>query len=99
MKEARQRAFAEQVLQEVRDAHAGGERVGGVGAQAEVVREDALADQPGDPAEENAGGDQRRRPRPPARRLGGSSAQSRSSSGATWPSVPFDFFIRYDLMN
>ena len=39
--------------------NAGGERVGGVGAQAEVVREDALPDQPGEAAAEDAGGDER----------------------------------------
>ena len=42
---------------------------GRVGAQAEVVREDALPDQPGDPAEENAGGDQAQ-PRRPRAALG-----------------------------
>ena len=50
----RQRAFAEQVLQEVRDAERRHERVGGVRLQAEVMRENALADETGEPAAEDA---------------------------------------------
>ena len=53
----RQHALAEQVLQEVRDAEGGVERVGGV-RQAEVVREDALAHQAQHAAQQDAGGDQ-----------------------------------------
>ena len=82
----RQRALAEQVLQEVGNPERGRERVGRVVAQAEVVREDALPDQAGDPA---AGGCRRRpAPMPPPERpaaerdpLTRASCQSTSSSG------------------
>ena len=56
---SRQRAFAEQVLQKIRDAERRRERIGGIVAEAEIVREDALADQPGDPTEEDSGGDEK----------------------------------------
>ena len=45
-----ERPLAEQVLEEVGDAETGGEGVGGVALQAEIVREDALPDEAGDPA-------------------------------------------------
>ena len=57
---SRERPFAEQVLQEIRDAERRRERVGGVVAEAEVVREDALANEASQPAQENSGGDKRR---------------------------------------
>ena len=103
MNDADSAPFAEQVLQEVRNAERGGEGVGGVVAQAEVVREDALADQPGEPAEEDAGADQQRAPalaRSQRGRLAGpTSALVKILVGVAWPSVPLDFFIRYVLMN
>ena len=46
-------------MQDVGDADAGLEGVGGVGV-AEVVREDAFADEPGDAAQQDAGRDQMR---------------------------------------
>ncbi len=52
----RQYALAEQVLQNVGDAKARLERVGG-GRVAEEMREDAVADEPGDAAEQYARGD------------------------------------------
>ncbi len=52
-------AFAEQVLQEIGDAEGGPEGVRRVGI-AEVVREDAVADQAGDAAQEDSGGHQKR---------------------------------------
>ena len=66
----RQHALAEEVLQEVRDAERRREGVGRVG-QSEVVREDALAHEPRDATEQDAGRDQRREPTtiPPSRRL------------------------------
>jgi hypothetical protein len=54
----RERPFAEEVLQNIRDAERRGERVGGIVAQTEVVREDALADEAGQPAEEDSGGNE-----------------------------------------
>ena len=74
-----ERAFAEQVLEKVRDAERGVERVGGVGLQAEVVREDAQPDQAG-----------RRLSRMPAATKT-ARAHSASSSTAASPSVPLDF--------
>ena len=53
---AGQRALAEQVLQQVGNAERRVERVGGVGLQAEEIRERADAQQPEDPAREDAGG-------------------------------------------
>ena len=90
-----QRPFAEQVLEEVGDAETGGEGVGGVALQAEIVREDPLPDEAGKPADENAGGDEER----PAT---ASRARQRSSrlvehhrpAAEAWPSVPLDFFIK-----
>ena len=85
----RQRALAEQVLEKVRDAERGVERVGGVRLQAEVVREDAQPDEAGDAAQQDAR--RRRRTRPALQtRL----RRPRSAS----PSVPLDFFIRNVLM-
>ena len=55
----RQRAFAEQVLQEVGNAERGAERIG-FDAEAEVVREDPLPDEAGHPREENADRDEDR---------------------------------------
>ena len=52
----RQHALAEQVLQDVRDAEAGFERVGR-GRVAEKMREDAVAHEAGNPAEQYADGD------------------------------------------
>ena len=52
--------FAKQVLQKVGNAEGGVEGVGGVGNLPEVVREDALADQPDQAAEQDAGGHQER---------------------------------------
>ena len=49
-------ALAEEILQDVRDAEAGLERVGG-GRVAEKMREDAVAHETGDPAEQDAGRD------------------------------------------
>ena len=95
----RERAFAEQVLQEVGNAERGVERVGGVGAEAEVVREDALPDEAGQPRQQNAGRDEERRNHGGHGRSRltcwghGGSAQT-SSSGTGSPSVPLDFFIR-----
>ena len=57
----RQGAFAEQVLEEVRNAERGVERVGGVGLEAEVVGEDPQADQPGQTAAQDSGRDEKRR--------------------------------------
>ena len=54
----RQRAFTEQVLQEVGDAERRVERIRGVGFEAEVVREDLKANEPREPAEKNARGDE-----------------------------------------
>ena len=71
--------------------------------EAEVVREHPQADQAGEPAGQNAGGDEQGAPdragAAHVRRLRSSPrtaprAQSRSSSGAASPSVPVDFFIR-----
>src|SRR4029079_3174152 len=56
----RQGALAEEVLQEVRDAERRRERIGGSVSETEIMREDALADEPGDAAKKNAGGDKRR---------------------------------------
>ena len=53
-------AFAEQVLQEIGDPERRVERVGRVGG-AEVVREDSVANQPDEPAEEDARGHHHRR--------------------------------------
>ena len=61
-----------------------------VGLQAEVVGEDALPHQTGQPRQQDA----RTRRGPLSVRF----AQSTSSS-ITSPSVPLDFFIRYVLMN
>jgi hypothetical protein len=54
----RQRTLAEEVLQHVRNAQRGVEGVGRIVAEAEIMREDPLANQAGDAAEENAGGDE-----------------------------------------
>ena len=53
----REHALAEQVLQDVGDADAGLEGVGGVGV-AEVMREDAFANEAGDAAQQDTGRDQ-----------------------------------------
>ena len=50
-------AFAEEILKEVGDTEGGSENVGGVRV-AEVMGEDAIADQAGDAAEENASRDE-----------------------------------------
>ena len=55
-----QRAFAEQVLQEVGDAERRVEGVGGVGLEAEVMREDLESDETGKTTEEDARGDEHR---------------------------------------
>ena len=55
----RQRAFAEQILQKVGDAERRAEGVG-FDAEAEVVREDALSDQAGQPRQQDAGRDEER---------------------------------------
>jgi hypothetical protein len=54
----REYALAEQVLQEIGDAEGGVEGVGGV-REAEVMGEDALADEADQAAEQDAGADQR----------------------------------------
>ncbi len=84
----RQGAFAEQVLQEVRNAERRVERVCGVGLQAEIVGEGAKPHEPRDPAHEDAGGNEdgasrfsrlgRRHQSPPHR-----ACRSRASSGTT----------------
>ncbi len=81
-----ERTFTEQVLEKVRDAKRGVERVGGVGLQAEVVREDAQPHQAGQTAQQDPRGDEK------------SPVHSASSSTAASPSVPLDFFIRNVLM-
>ena len=48
----RQRAFAEQVLKEIGNAERGHERVGRIGLKAEVLGEEPLADEAGEPAAE-----------------------------------------------
>ncbi len=53
---SRERALSEEVLQQVGNAERRVERVGGVGLQAEEVRERADAQQPDDPAAENSRG-------------------------------------------
>ena len=65
--------------------------------EAEVVREDALADEPGEAAAEDA----RARPsdRGAARRRALPALSQRRRLAPASPSVPLDFFIRYDLMN
>ena len=55
-----QRAFAEQILEQVRDLEPGVERVGRVRGEAEVVREHADPDQAEDPADEDPDGDEQR---------------------------------------
>ena len=59
-------ALAEEVLQEVRDLERGLERAGR-GGVAEVVREDALADESGDAAQQDARGHEHREARARAR--------------------------------
>ena len=59
----RQRAFAEQVLQEIGNAERGAERVG-FDAQAEIVREDPLPDEAGQPRQQDAGRDEAERRAP-----------------------------------
>ncbi len=81
-----ERPFTEQVLENVRDAKRGVERVGGVGLQAEVMREDAQPHEAGQTAQQDARGDEK------------SPVHSASSSTAASPSVPLDFFIRNVLM-
>ena len=56
--------FAEEVLEEVRDAKGGLEGAGGVGV-AEIVGEDALAHEAGDAAEEDPRGHEDGKTRPP----------------------------------
>ena len=58
----RERALAEQVLQEVRDAERGVERVRRVRLEAEVMREDLQPDEAGEAAEKNARRDEHRTP-------------------------------------
>jgi hypothetical protein len=53
-----QRAFTEQVLQKVGNPKRRVERIRGVRFEAEVVREDLEANEPGEPAEKNARGDE-----------------------------------------
>ena len=57
----RERPFAEEVLEKIRDPERRHECIGGVGLKAEIVSEDALADEAGEPAAEDADGDERRR--------------------------------------
>src|SRR5262249_60289039 len=56
----RQRALAEEILKEVRDANRGVEGVGGVRFEAEEVGEGAQANEAGHAAEEDACRDRRR---------------------------------------
>ena len=58
---SREDALAEEVLEEVRNTDGRLESARGVRV-AEVVREDLLAHEAGDPAEKNPGGDQQRKP-------------------------------------
>ncbi|MGB9405067.1 MAG: hypothetical protein WCA98_16140, partial [Candidatus Acidiferrales bacterium] len=53
-------AFAEEILEEIGDADGGFESVGGVGI-AEIMGEEAIANQSGDAAKKNSGGDQKSR--------------------------------------
>src|SRR5579863_219407 len=55
-----QHTLAEKVLQDVRNTEAGLERIGRLRV-AEIVRKNALADESGDTAEQNSGGDQDRK--------------------------------------
>src|SRR6185295_10032696 len=57
----RQRAFTEQVLEKVGNAERGVERVGRVGLEAEVVREDAKTDEARETTAQNAESDEERR--------------------------------------
>lgn len=57
---SREDTFTEKVLQEVGDAECGFEDVGSIGI-AEVMGEDAVADQSGNAAEEDAGGNEKSR--------------------------------------
>src|SRR2546428_410974 len=59
-KRRRKDAFAKEVLQDVRDAKAGLESVGRLRI-AEIMRENAFADEPGYPAEQNSGRYQHRK--------------------------------------
>ena len=61
-------ALAEEVLQEVRDLEGGLECAGG-GGVAKVVREDALADEARDAAQQDARGDEHRKARTRATRI------------------------------
>ena len=56
----RQHAFAEKILEKIRDAKRGVEGVGRIRAQSEIVREHAQPDQTHQAAEQNAGGHQKR---------------------------------------
>src|SRR5207249_1965612 len=97
----RQRPFAEQILEEVGNSERRVERVGGVGLEAEVMREGSHPNEAGQTAHEDAGGDENGRPahaRGRIPRLSVSHAYSTSSSATVSPSVPLAFFIRYDLM-
>ena len=73
--------------------NAGVERVGGVGLQAEVVREDPLPDEPGDAAAAGCRSATSSADRPACARRSAPATQSSSSATAS-PSVPLDFFIR-----
>ncbi len=53
-----QDAFAEEILEKIRDTESGFKDVSGVGV-AEIVGEDAIADKSSDAAEEDAGGDEK----------------------------------------
>src|SRR5262249_20683613 len=82
----RQDTLAEEVLEEVRDAERGLERAGGVGV-AEVMREDALADEARDAREEDAGADrQRREPAAPLGAFMGGGGCGHTSSNLSSPS-------------
>src|SRR5262249_25578536 len=85
-----ERAFAEQILEQVRNAERGVERVGGQRLLAEVMREDPCPHQAGEAADENAGRDHRiGRGEAPARgrRVSGHSppAVAAESPGPCWP--------------
>ena len=82
---AGERAFAEQVLQEVGNLHRGVERVGGVASQTEVVREHALADEAGQAAEKDARGDEYRSPGSARAASGGARRSLSQDPRRAWP--------------
>ena len=89
-KRSGQHAFSEQVLKEIRDAKGGFERVGCVGV-AEVMRENALANQSRDAAEENPGPNQKGMPfrRAAARRLLSRGCHERVENGGSISRMQF----------